>query len=147
MSRMTPSHLSDYLTFNFRRAMATITNESTSSSWTALSSILLAPIYPDLDNLQLGYAAQQWDDLDTDYGAHLLHLIRDDIGQSDAEMATAEVASMARNGLLIHRYREDGTLEVDTVGVLLHRNGITDPRLEFGACVSDKQEKTLEKSD
>jgi len=142
MSRMTPSHLSDYLTFNFRRAMATITNESTSSSWAALSSILLAPIYPDLDNLQLGYAAQQWDDLSCDYGAHLLHLIRDDIGQSDAEMATAEVASMARNGLLIHRYRE--TLEVDTVSVLLHRNGITDPRLEFGACVSDKQ--TLEKS-
>ena len=144
---ITPSRLADYLAFNTRRLMASLEfdNDGTmanqraidAAQWRALSTILLMPIWRELDQYALDYVSKQWDDLDGDYAAHLLHLVRDYVGKTDAEMATAEVASMACNGLLVHRYREDGTLEVDTVSVLLHRFGITDPRLELGACVSD----------
>ena len=145
ITTITPSHLADYLAFNTRRLMASLDfdNDGTmhnqravdANQWRALSTILLMPIWRELDQYALDYVSKEWDDLDGDYAAHLLHLVCDYVGKTDAEMATAEVASMARNGLLVHRYREDGTLEVDTVSVLLHRFGITDPRL--GACVSD----------
>ena len=144
---ITPSHLADYLAFNFRRSIAamdydgddTMHNEVAVDAikWRELSTVLLAPIWRELDQYAIDYVSKQWDDLDGDYAAHLLHLVRDYVGKTDAEMATAEAASIARRGLLIHRYREDGTLEIDTASILLHRFGITDPRLEFGACVSD----------
>ena len=144
---ITPSRLADYLAFNTRRLMASLEfdNDGTmanqraidAAQWRALSTILLMPIWRELDQYALDYVSKQWDDLDGDYAAHLLHLVRDYVGKTDAEMATAEVQSMARNGKLIHRYREDGAIEVDTASILLHRFGITDPRLEFKACVSD----------
>ena len=143
---ITPSHLADYLAFNTRRLMASLDfdNDGTmhdqravdAAQWRALSTILLMPIWRELDQYAHYYVSKQWDSFEYDHAADLLHLIRDADGHTDAEMATAEVQSMARNGKLVHRYREDGAIEVDTVSVLLHRFGITDPRLE-GACVSD----------
>ena len=144
---LTPSHLADFLTFNTRRLMASLSFENDGSMhdrtaaaadrWRSISTILLMPVWRELDQYALDYVSKQWDPITDDYAATMLMLIRDADDHSDAEMATAEVASMARNGLLIHRYREDGTLEIDTASILLHRFGITDPRLEFKACVSD----------
>ena len=144
---ITPSRLADYLAFNTRRLMASLEfdNDGTmhnqravdAAQWRALSTILLMPIWRELDQYALDYVSKQWDSFEYDHAAHFLHLVRDYEGHTDAEMATAEVQSMARNGKLVHRYREDGAIEVDTVSILLHRFGITDPRLESGACVSD----------
>ena len=146
---ITPSHLADYLTFNFRRSIAAMDYDGDGTmhdqravdaiKWRELSTVLLAPIWRELDQYALDYVKQQWDSFEYDHAAHLLHLIRDADGQSDAALATAEVQSMARNFKLVHRWREDGAIEVDTVSVLLHRFGLVDPRLELdaGACVSD----------
>ena len=144
---ITPSHLADYLAFNTRRLMASLEfdNDGTmanqraidAAQWRALSTILLMPIWRELDQYALDYVSKQWDLLCDDYAASMLMLIRDADSHTDAELAMAEVASIARNDKLIHRYREDGAIEVDTASILLHRFGITDPRLEFGACVSD----------
>ena len=144
---ITPSHLADYLAFNTRRLMASLSFENDNSMhdrtaaaaarWRSISTILLMPVWRELDQYALDYVKQQWDSLSDDYAASMLMLIRDEPNQSDAELAMGEVTSIARNGKLIHRYREDGAIEVDRVSILLHRFGITDPRLEFGACVSD----------
>ena len=143
---ITPSHLADYLAFNTRRLMASLEfdNDGTmhnqravdAAQWRALSTILLMPIWRELDQYALDYVSKQWDSLGDDYAASMLMLIRDADDHSDAALATAEVQSMARNAKLVHRWREDGAIEVDTVSVLLHRFGLVDPRLE-GACVSD----------
>ena len=125
---ITPSHLADYLAFNTRRLMASLEfdNDGTmhnqravdAAQWRALSTILLMPIWRELDQYALDYVSKQWDSFEYDHAAHLLHLIRDADGLTDAEMATAEVQSMARNGKLVHRYREDGTLEIDTASTV-----------------------------
>ena len=147
MSRMTPAILADFLAFNFRRSIAAMDydNDGTMHNqravdaikWRELSTVLLAPIWRELDQYALHYVSKQWDSFEYDHAASFLHLVRDYVEKTDAEMATAEVQSMARNGKLVHRYREDGAIEVDKVSVLLHRFGVVDPRLEFGACVSD----------
>ena len=155
MSRMTPAILADFLTFNFRRSIAAMDYDGDGTmhdqraidaiKWRELSTVLLAPIWRELDQYAIYYASKQWDSFEYDHAANLLHLIRDADGHTDAEMATAEVQSMARNGKLVHRYRKNGAIEVDTASILLHRFGVVDPRLEFGACTSDDREKTLEK--
>ena len=144
---ITPSHLADYLAFNTRRLMASLSfeNDGTmhdqravdAAQWRALSTILLMPIWRELDQYALDYVSKQWDSLSDDFAANMLMLIRDADDHSDAALATAEVQSMARNAKLVHRYVENGEMQVDTASVVLHRMGIVDPRLELGACVSD----------
>ena len=144
---LTPSHLADFLTFNTRRLMASLSFENDGSMhdrtaaaadrWRSISTILLMPVWRELDQYALDYVKNRWDSLDDDFAASMLMLIRDEPNQTDAELATAEVRAMARNGQLVHRYVENGEMQVDTASVVLHRMGIVDPRLELGACVSD----------
>lgn len=153
MNNFNQAHLADYLKFNCRRLLANIfhSNDGSMSSeshdeairWRALSSLLLMPIWSDLDQYATSYVQEQWATLGDDLDSSVVYLMlaRDFETESDWPMATEEAKAMCRNGQLIHQYveLEDDTiaLQVDTASVMLNRFGIVDPRLAFGACLHD----------
>ena len=157
MNNFNQAHLADYISFNSRRLLANLFFENDGSmaswdhnevmQWRSLSSLLLMPIWYELDQYARSYVEKRWATLgsECDFTVVNLMLVRDLVTESDFPMGLAEAQRMCRDGKLIHRYidvsddeqKSEIVLQVDTASVLLNRYGVVDPRLEHGACLRD----------